>query len=133
MDFHNAHTDIHNTMYNFNENLIRVVCTELGQHDKADALIEKYLTKTFIKIKAMRDPLKPKRPMSSYMLFCNDKREKVMEKNPALKLGDISKELGKLWGKLSANDRKPYIVKSEEEKELYDEAIVDWKTKKLIT
>jgi len=67
MDFHNAHTDIHNTLYNFNENLIRAVCTELGHHDKADELIEKYLTKTFIKIKPMRDPLKPKRPMSLFI------------------------------------------------------------------
>jgi hypothetical protein len=134
MEFHNAHTDIHNTMYNFNENLIRVVCAELGQEDKADRLIEKYLTKTFIKIKPMRDPLKPKRPMSSYMLFCNEKRENVMKKNPTLQLGDISKELGKLWGKLSVNDRKPYVALSEEAKEQYDEAIVDWKTKsKLIT
>ena len=130
MDFHNAHTDIHNTLYNFNENLIRAVCTELGHHDKADALIEKYITKTFIKIKPMRDPLKPKRPMSGYMLFCNDHREKVMKKNPDLKLGDISKELAKLWGKLSVNDRKPYVLKAEEAKEKYEEAIVDWKTKK---
>lgn len=130
MDFHNAHADIHNTLYNFNENLIRAVCTELGHHDKAEALIEKYLTKTFVKIKPMRDPLKPKRPMSAYMLFCNENREKVMKKNPAFKLGDVSKELAKMWGKLSPNDRKPYAVKSEEAKEKYDEAIVDWKTQK---
>jgi len=53
-----------------------------------------------------------------------------MKKNPTLKLGDISKELAKLWGKLSVNDRKPYVLKAEEAKEKYEEAIVDWKTNK---
>ena len=119
-----------NTMFNHSENMIRSVCAELGHDDKADDLVKKYLDKTYIKIKAMKDPTKPKRSMSSYMLFCNANRGRITAEDPTLKLGDISKRLAVEWGKQTKDDRKQYIRDADELRDEYDKKIIDWRTQK---
>lgn len=133
MDFHNAHADMHSIMYNLHVNLIRDVCADLDRPDAADELINTYVTKTFIKIKPMRDPTKPKRALSAYMLFCNDHRGRIMEADKSLRLGDVSKALAVEWRDLTVDERRPYILKAEDEKDAYEDKIVDWKTSKKIT
>jgi hypothetical protein len=78
------------------------------------------LTSLVPKTKKARDPNVPKRPPTSYFLFCNEKRESVKKKNPALKNTDISKELGKAWTSLSEKEKKKYSDLALKEKEKYD-------------
>ena len=69
----------------------------------------------------------PKRPLSAYMVFSGEKRAEVKEENPDMKLGEISKEIGKMWGDLDDDDKTPYQEKAAVLKEEYQEALAEWK------
>ena len=44
------------------------------------------------------------KPKTGFQFFCDEFRPKSKEKPPDFKLGDIMKELGKIWG--SYNEEK---------------------------
>ena len=46
--------------------------------------------------------------VSNFQIFCKEKRPELKEKNPDMKFGDMNRELGKLWKKLSDDDKKKY-------------------------
>jgi len=129
MEFHNSNIEIARVFYNSHESIIRLVCEELDQNDKVDELIEKLLVKTFVKQKQMKDPNRPKKPMTAYMLFCNDNRDAIRKKNPDAKLGDVSKLLAEKWGKVSEKDKKKFNDKAEEEREKYENEMINYKCK----
>ncbi|OMJ18732.1 High mobility group protein B3 [Smittium culicis] len=58
--------------------------------------------------KAVKDPFAPKRPVSSYILFCNDYREKIKLLEPTLSSQDVSKRMGELWNGISDEEKKKY-------------------------
>ncbi len=62
-----------------------------------------------------------KRPLSSYMLFCKDKRDEVKKENPELKSTEITKKLGELWRGLSEKKKKKYTDMAAKLKEEYEE------------
>ena len=75
----------------------------------------------------VKDPKTPKRALSAYFFFCNEKRAEVKKENPDFKLGQISKKLAEMWGELTDEDKKPYnemhdkdIQRYEEEKKVYN-------------
>ena len=70
-------------------------------------------------------PPGPKRPKSSYLLFSADKRPEVAAKFS--KLGEIAKELGRLWSELSEEDKQPYIEQAEIGKAAYVVEKAAWK------
>lgn len=51
---------------------------------------------------------KEKRPLSSYMMFTQAKREEVKEKNPGIKPTEISKVLGKMWKEMGEDEKNVY-------------------------
>lgn len=53
-----------------------------------------------------KDPLRPKRAMSSFMFFANAKRQEVRSANPELKITDVGKKLGEMWKELSDDEKK---------------------------
>jgi len=63
-------------------------------------------------------PPAPKRPMSSYFIFCAEKRSDVATKFSSL--GGASKEFSRLWGKLSDDDKKVYIEMAATAKSAYE-------------
>ena len=68
-----------------------------------------------------KDPNAPKRPKSSYLFFCEDKRDEVKEDYPDLKATEITSKLGELWKAFSDSDKTKYIEQAEEAKESYKE------------
>lgn len=56
--------------------------------------------------KQKKDPNAPKRNMSSFMFFSNDKRQQVKDENPSLAFGEVGKELGRLWKEASAEEKE---------------------------
>merc|ERR1712173_186583 len=50
----------------------------------------------------------PKRPMSSYFLFANERRESMKLEHPDKKLTELSKYIGAEWKVISAEDKKSY-------------------------
>mmetsp|Transcript_41636 Transcript_41636/g.100278 ORF Transcript_41636/g.100278 Transcript_41636/m.100278 type:complete len:425 (-) Transcript_41636:84-1358(-) len=63
-------------------------------------------------------PTGPKRPLSAYMYFCKDKRPDVSKEFKSL--GDVSKELARLWSLASGNDKEPYEKMAAKDKERYE-------------
>jgi hypothetical protein len=63
------------------------------------------------------DPESPKRPQTSFFLFCQENRETVKKEHPELKGVQITKELGRIWREeLEEEDRKYYSDMYQREK-----------------
>lgn len=67
----------------------------------------------------LKDPNAPKKPLSSYMFFCKEKRTGFKSQNPEMKQGEISKLMGSEWRELSEKKKKKYILKADEDKLRY--------------
>jgi len=65
------------------------------------------------------DPNFPKRPLTAFSIFCNEKRRRVKISNPELKFDAIDQELGQLWAELSQEEKTAYGAKAKEEKADY--------------
>ncbi len=52
------------------------------------------------KTRKPKDPNAPKRPASAYILFQNDVRKEVVEKNPGMQYRDVLGEISKEWATL---------------------------------
>lgn len=60
--------------------------------------------------KVIVDPDAPKRPLSSYIRFCNDQRDNVRAQFPELSTQDASKKLGELWNNLPADEKEVFFI-----------------------
>ena len=69
--------------------------------------------------KAKKDKDAPKRPLTSYMIYSQEMRKKLLEKDSTLKVTEVAKKVGALWKELSEDQKKPYIEKAEALKEVY--------------
>ena len=58
------------------------------------------------KRKRARDMNAPKQPLTGYVRFLNDRREKIRADNPALSFSEITKLLGAEWSKLAPEDKQ---------------------------
>ncbi|KIY48526.1 hypothetical protein FISHEDRAFT_25953, partial [Fistulina hepatica ATCC 64428] len=77
--------------------------------------------------RAKKDPNAPKRPLSAYMFFSQDWRDRVRAENPDATFGEVGKLLGAKWKEMNDDDKKPYTqqakadkVRAEKEKEAYE-------------
>lgn len=48
---------------------------------------------------------RPKRPLSSYMIFLSDQREQIKRENPGMKITEIAKRGGEMWRALEDKSR----------------------------
>lgn len=125
---------INNTIYDSHKSLVHKIVKEMGGDDsKAVELVKKYLDK--LDIKAKKDPNKPKRPKSAFLLYCDDERPKLIEKEKSklkkgqkFSLGVVQKKLGELWGKLPDKDKQKYTEQTEKDKESYYDKITEYET-----
>ena len=120
--FHNNTVDINHIWYKSHKDLIKMVAMELDCKDKIEELTEKFLG-TQIKIKKFRDPNEPKKPKTGFQFFCDEFRPEIIKKNPKFKLGDVMKELGKLWGTYNDEKKVKYMEMYNEAKYLYEEKL----------
>ena len=110
LPFHNMTVDINQMWFKSHKDLIRKVARELGSVDKSDELIEMFLGPQ-TKFKKHKDPNAPKRPKTGFLIFCDEFRGKVKDKQPDLQMCDVMKELGKIWVLIQTTKKKP-IIKS---------------------
>jgi len=78
-------------------------------------------SKSPTKKRAKKDPNAPKRPLSSYMLFCQDHRKEVVKDNPKEPVTEVAKILGKMWKKVSATEKKKFEKEAVKRKEKYEQ------------
>ena len=99
--------------------VVKRVCMELGQTDNMNEVVEKILGPK-PKIKKMKDPNKPKKAKTAFMFYCDKHRPALMkkqkEKQGKINIGEIAKELGAKWKKLSDKDKKPFASKAAKSK-----------------
>jgi hypothetical protein len=127
MEHHNCILDISKLLAKTHENLIEQICKELDAEDRIEELVKKFISNDISKMKPKKDPNMPKKPKSGYMFFCDEHRANVMKKNKNAKMGDVSKILGNMWGKMGAEEKQPYVELAEEAKETYTEAMKNYK------
>ena len=65
----------------------------------------------------------PKGPRSAYIFFCSAKREEVSKNYSSL--GEISKELGRMWSEASDEDKKEFNDMAAEDKLRYEREKID--------
>jgi hypothetical protein len=58
----------------------------------------------------------PKRPLSSYMYFCQDQRDAIKTANPNMNGKEITSELGRVWKSLSDEAKIPHESKAATDK-----------------
>lgn len=71
------------------------------------------------KKKRTKDPNAPKRSLSAFFWFCNDERSKIRGMNPEYTVGDVAKELGRMWAGVDPQTRERYNQMSERDKQRY--------------
>jgi hypothetical protein len=60
-----------------------------------------------------------KKPLTAYVIFCNETRNKVVKENPKLDPKEVMSKLGKLWKAESEDSKKKWVKLSEKDKERY--------------
>jgi hypothetical protein len=71
--------------------------------------------------KKAKDENAVKKPLSSYMLFCKDRRSVIAAENVGIAPRDVLKKLGEVWKALSADEKTVYTEKAAEDKRRYEE------------
>lgn len=66
-----------------------------------------------------------KKPQSSYLLFCNERRKQVMDENPGARIGDIQKIISAQWKQLTPEDKERYVKLAADDKARYQQELLD--------
>jgi len=77
--------------------------------------------------RAKKDPSAPKRPMSAFLYFSQDRRGQLKVKNPAMRNTEISSILGKLWRDATDEERRPYVDRELCDRNKYKTVLATWK------
>jgi hypothetical protein len=73
-----------------------------------------------------KDVNAPKRPLSAYIIYCQEQRESLKKKNPDMKATELTSQLGSMWKALSDEKKKNYLTKHEKERERYQREMKDY-------
>ncbi|KAJ1728396.1 High mobility group box 1 [Coemansia biformis] len=77
-----------------------------------------------------RDPDRPKRPPTAYLLFSVDKRPSVAAEFPGMKSQDVASKIGESWRGLAPDDRARYTNIAADLRKKYFSDLVDYKRRK---
>ena len=82
------------------------------------------------KPKAKKDPTKPKQGLSAYIMFTSEIREQTKKENPEMPMTELSKVMGAKWKALTADEKVPYVTKSDADKVRAKAEIATWEASK---
>ncbi|RPD62111.1 HMG-box [Lentinus tigrinus ALCF2SS1-7] len=71
------------------------------------------------KVKKIKDPLAPKRPPSSYLLFQNDVRNELKAKNPGMRNNELLSAIAKLWSEMPQDQKDQYEQRNKAAKDTW--------------
>lgn len=118
LEFYNKQVSLVGIFYDSHRELIEKLCYEFGRPDRVDELCDKFLDRQ-VKLKAKKDPNRPKRPKSSYFFFSDKYRSDHKKELEGLPIMDVSKIVGKKWRELSDEKKVEYEVMAKTDKEDY--------------
>ena len=130
LEYFNNVVSIHEIFYDNSKTLIEKILIDLDKPELVDEMIEKYLDST-IRLKAKKDPNRPKRPINSYTFFCKEHRDKIKDTNPDIGFKELNKQLGKMWNELTEEKKEKYIILGKSEKERYRYDMEEYEENKL--
>ena len=87
---------------------------------KQDSIKKLVPKESSTKNKKEKDPAAPKRPKTSYIIFCGAKRDEIKKKNPDMKGKEILSKLGEMWKALNDKQKKKYVDEANKDKERYE-------------
>jgi hypothetical protein len=88
----------------------KIANTDTDSETSSDEDSKKKKKKKKLKTK---DPNKPKRAMSSFLYFANEKRPGLRMISPNLPISEIGRQLGHLWKSLTGEEKKVKFGKKE--------------------
>ena len=71
------------------------------------------------KQRAKKDKDAPKRAISAYFYYNQERRPQILKENPKISNKDIIKQMSQEWNALAADKKKPYEAKAEADKKRY--------------
>lgn len=77
--------------------------------------------------RAKKDPSAPKRPMSAFLFFSQDKRRLIKGENPGMRNTEISRVLGEMWKESSDEQKNPHVEREARERATYKIDIANWR------
>lgn len=78
------------------------------------------------KPRKVKSPKEPKKPLTSYMLFCKDKRAELKALHPNMKFAELSKVMGFEWKSLSLAEKHKYAMKAVDDRTRYSDEMKDY-------
>jgi hypothetical protein len=82
--------------------------------------------------KRKKDPNAPKRPLSAFFLFCADERAAIKAVHPTYSVGEVAKDLGEKWNKVTPDVKSKYEAKAQLDKGRYEKAMAEYKSKGVV-
>ena len=79
--------------------------------------------------KLRRDPNMPKKPLSAYIYFSQERREQIKKENPKMPVTHVMKEVSNRWSAMTKDEKEPYIVEAREDKKRYEQELLQMKGK----
>ena len=83
------------------------------------------------------DDVEPKKPLSSYMLFCREKRSSVISQFPGTtadrewgleyKAKEVVTKLAEMWKALNDKEKSKYVSLAQENREQYAKQMKEWR------
>lgn len=62
----------------------------------------------------------PKKPLSGFMFFSQERRKTLRDEKPELKITEASVFIGSEWKKLTDTEKEPYMKMAKEDKQRYE-------------
>lgn len=77
-------------------------------------------------VKQVKDPNRPRKPLSAYFLFCQDIRLKVKTEFPLYNVKEVAKEMGRRWNMIDTETRAEYEARYKESRKQYEERLAEY-------
>ena len=72
-----------------------------------------------VKTKKIKDPNRPKRPLTAFMRYSSQRRSKIRVEDPTASMIQISKIIGDEWRNLNSTDKQPFHDAAAKDQEVY--------------
>lgn len=96
-----------------------------GLHNACSKQAEQ-ATRVLHSSKKHADPSKPKRPLTSYLIYANEHRQQLRDERPEEKSAARMARMGEMWRKLTDDEKRPYQGKARVGEDLYREHLIKW-------
>ena len=87
---------------------------------------KKSKTEQVSKKRSKKDKNAPKRPISAYFFYNQERRESLKKEKPTLNNKDLIRVMSEEWNKLNDEQKKPYMKKAEDDKKRYLEEMKEY-------